>query len=311
MEEHFIRRLIYSKVLLLHGTEHSHIGTSVDTALAILHFDNAIEMLMRIILEFYHASNIQKERIFDDLVNNVKVLIKSKHPEINPDELLRTREIKNLHLVRNNIQHLGVIPAAEEVLRFRIVTENVISSVTSKLFKIHFSELSLGALIKDRRIRKLYAKADKAFSNRNYHEAIIFCVAAFETAKNMEQDRIYGSGLTFKRISIEDGISNTEKDIIEYVDKLAEEVEVTKLRLDYKKYQKYREISTKLQPFLRIAWSLTSIKDILSKTREILGYDIRKVEQPILKEYARFSLSFAIESILSWESVPRRAWYEV
>jgi hypothetical protein len=41
-------------------------------------------MLMHIILEFYHSPDIQKERVFDDLVNNVKELIKIKHPEINP-----------------------------------------------------------------------------------------------------------------------------------------------------------------------------------------------------------------------------------
>jgi hypothetical protein len=90
---------------------------------------------------------------------------------------------------------------------------------------------------------------------------------------------------------------------------LSEEIEVMKLRVDYKKYQKYREISTNLQPFLRIASDVTPIEEILSKARIILGSYIKKAEG-VLKEYARFCLSFAIESILRWESVPRRAWYE-
>lgn len=312
MEEHFVRRLIYVKALLGHGIDHSEMDTPIDTALAILHFDNAIEMLMRIILEFYHASHIQKERVFDDLINNVRRLIKNRHPEINPDELLRTRELRNLHLVRNNIQHLGVIPAAEEVSRFRSLTENIINSVTSKLFKVQFSELSLGAFIKDQVVRELYTKADEAFSNENYSEAIIFCVAAFETAKNMEQGRIYGSGFTFQRMAARARAraKNTIWEIFEYADKLAEEIEVMKLRLDYKKYQKYREISTKLQPFLKIASRSTPIEDVLSKTRKLLSNDIKNVKQPVLREYARFCLSLAIESIFRWESVPRRAWYE-
>lgn len=311
MTEHFTRRLVYVKVLLVHGIEHSEMNTPVDTALALLHFDNAIEMLMRIILEFYHAPDLQKERTFHDLVNNVKRLIGNKNPEINPDELLKIREIKNLHLVRNNIQHLGTIPAAEEVDRFRSLAENIISSVTSNLFKVQFSELSMGALVKDRRVRELYTRADEVFSSGDYAEAIIFCVAAFETARNMEQGRIYGSDFTFYRWAAQAsaGASSAMKEVFEYIDKLAEEVEVMKLRLDYKKYQKYREISTKLQPFLKIASKSTSIKDILSKTRKILR-DVNKVQQSVLKAYARFCLSFAIESILRWESVPRRAWYE-
>jgi hypothetical protein len=309
MEEHILKRLIYAKSLLVHGIEHADVGTPIDVALAILHFDNSIEMLMRTILESLSAPD-NRERTFDDLINNVKNVVKIKKPKIDSDELLKVRDIKNLHLARNMIQHLGIIPAADEVRRYRILTEKVMMDIASELFGTPFPRISLGTLIRDETVRKLYTKADKAFSIGNYRDGLIHCVAAFETAKNMEQDRIYGSGFTFKRLSAESG-KKVPKEIIEYMDTLAEEIEVMKLRLDYKKYQKYRGIFSNLKPFLRIAGLFSQIDERISKTEEILGDEMNEVDQGALKEHARFCLNFTIESILRWESVPRKAWYDV
>lgn len=308
-KEYFLRRLAYAKSLLMHGVEHANGGTPVDMALAVLHFDNAMEMSMQIILEFCHAP-YTPERSFYRLIESVKKAVKSKGTEVDIDKIIRESELMNLRAARNNIQHHGIVPAAEEVRRYHILTEDIMSDITSELFEIQFQEISLGMLIKDETTSKLYSDAEKAFSSENYPEALKFYIAAFELAKNIEQGRIYGSGLSFKMIVATNKNTNAEKKIIRYANALAEEIEVLKLRLDYKKYQKYREISPKLKPFLFVGLPETDITQIITKIEEILGDALRK-EKSTLKKHAEFCSSFAIESILRWESIPRRAWFEI
>lgn len=308
-KEYFLRRLAYAKSLLMHGVEHANGGTPIDMALAVLHFDNAIEMSMQIILEFCCAP-FTLERSFRRLIGDVKKAVKSKEIGVDIDKIIRESELMNLRAARNNIQHHGIVPAAEEVRRYHILTEDIVSDITSELFEIPFQEISLCMLIKDKTTSKLYSDAEKAFSGGNYPEALKFSIAAFELAKNIEQSQIYGSGLTFKGIVATGENTSTEKKIIKYADALAEEIEVLKLRLDYKKYQKYREISPKLKPFLLVGFPKTDIKQIIPKIEEILG-DALKKEKSTLKKHAEFCLSFAIGSILRWESIPRKAWYEI
>jgi len=309
LEEYIFRRLVYVKRLYIHGAEHAESGTQVDLALAILNFDNALEMLLYATLEFLGHSI--KNKGFHELLNSVNEVIKKERPNVNIDKILCEREVKNLHTARNNVQHHGVIPSAEDIKRFQVLTEYVITHIIKEIFGISVLDISLGHLIKDKMVRELYLHADNAYLSKNYSEALIYCVATFETAKNKEQDRIYGSGLTFMRLSVEDKrLNRSMKPIIEYIDALTEEVEVLKLRLDYKKYQKYRSIirATELTPSYRM--TSYNIDSIITETKKLLNEKIQKTGAQDLKGDVEFCLNFAIESILRWESVLREAWYE-
>ena len=76
MEEHVLRRLLYSKVLFLHGSKHAEENTAMDSVFAVLHFDNSIEMLMNTILEYFGAP-YKSERRFHELFQDVIKLVKA------------------------------------------------------------------------------------------------------------------------------------------------------------------------------------------------------------------------------------------
>lgn len=299
MDEHVLRRLLYSKALLLHGSKHAEEDTAMDAVFAILHFDNSAEMLINTILEYFGAP-YKRERYFHELIDAVIKVVKKENNNINADKLLKVRELKNLRNARNGIQHHGIIPAMDEVRRYHILTHTIVEGVMLELFNLPFMEVSMGSLIKDPDIRKLYKKADTEYEKPNYQKAIIYCVAAFESAKNKEQPRIHGSGIFWGKLMIAGKIP---EDIEKYLDIIVGELEILKLRLDYKKYQKYRDLFPSLHPFFKI-----SQEDIISQIEKIVNKKINGLDTPVLRECARFYLDFAIESILRWESVSREGW---
>lgn len=303
-----LRRLVYVRCLYLHGVEHAESGTQIDLALAVLNFDNTIEMLLYAVLEFLQNPD-QKERHFHQLLEHVKNAIKEKRIDINVDETLNERGIRNLHIARNGVQHHGIVPGVVDVDRYRTLTEEVVTKLIRQIFDMELSDISLGMLIKDELVRNFYTEAERAFLSNDYYKALINCVAAFETAKKQEQFRLYGSGLGLRRVGIS-AEPNLQR-FVEYIRKIDEEVEILKLRLDYKKYQKYREISRQLVPVMDVYAPRIEASSILSKIEGLIAPELKDKKQEVLREHARSRLNFDIENILKWESVPRRPWYEL
>lgn len=294
LDEHVLRRLSYAKRLYMHGVEHMENGTQVDLALAILNFDNAIEMLLSVALEFLRGSS---ENTFHGILNNFLIEIQQKQLKVKISET----GIKNLHLARNKVQHDGIVPCPENLKTYQNLTEQVLAECMKAVFGVELRDVSLGMLIQNKDLGELYSIAEQNFLSKNFHNSLIYCVAAFETAKNLEQDKLYGSGSAIHLLG------NPEFKII------FDELEVLKLRLDYKKYQKYREIFPVLEPRSRIHVSLRAGKitdEIVGEISKKIASYLKEVDPEKLAEHARFCLEFTIENILKWESVPRMSWYE-
>ena len=311
IEEHILRRLVYVKRLYLHGVEHAGNATQTDLALSVLNFDNAIEMLFYIIIEFLGLK--KKKEGFHELFNDVKMRLKEKQPHVEISKLLHENEVKDLHSARNNVQHHGLIPSQGDVQRFQALTETVITSLVREIFEIDLKEISLGWLIRDKLVQQLYKEAEDTYLSGDHIKALTLCVATFETAKNEEQNRIYGSGLTLARPSINEEEKGAAKDLLKYVDLLRDEIEIVKLRLDYKKYQKYRDSARHTSPSFRIMIApLPNVKSEIIKTAsQLLSESFREDAPEKQKKDVEFCLGFTIESILCWESVPRKTWYEL
>lgn len=300
---HIIRRLVYVKSLYLQGFDHYNSDTELDRAIALLHYDNSIEMLMNATIEYLGGQ--MKGESFDNLLtafkNSVEKIIS------NPSKLIHEPEIRNMRKARNVVQHYGIIPSSSDLNRYTTLTEKVLSDVIAEVFKISITDVSLSMLIKDEVTKTLYSKAEMAYFSKNYKEALIYCASAFELAKNKEQGRIFGSSLLAYRD--EKKIRNIDKLLID-------EIEVLKLRLDYKKYQNYRQIfSLCIEPFTQLKNFLSSdVEQITQETSVITKKAIeswQNLKPDEMIENVRFCLDFTLEAILRWEAVPRKAWWEL
>jgi hypothetical protein len=98
--------------------------------------------------------------------------------------------------------------------------------------------------------------------------------------------------------------------LLEYVDKLEDEIEILKLRLDYKAYQVFRESLNYnvgvSQPFE----SIIGFDELETELRTKIGSSIDP-SRTDLRQKARFCLDFVADAILRWESVERASWFDL
>jgi hypothetical protein len=276
--------------------EHGCSESVADRAITILNLDNAIEMFLYALLDYIGAKEPQEN--FSSLL----IVFKNKVAEIHADfdlSLFHEVEIKNMHRARNNVQHHGIVPSIDDVERYRTVTYEVLSNLSRSILGIEFEEISLSGMIKDELVRTLYKKAEQAYFSANYEEALICIASAFEKAKSVEQSNIHGSGLMWAVFG--------QQQVDAVTTKLIEEVEILKLRLDYKKYQKYRDIfNHTLEPFTSLSsYEIDSLIIEIGKLTASSVPSWRRLPKEQLKKETIFCLAFVIDSILRWETVTR------
>lgn len=293
MDDYTKRRLIYVKSLFSHGDEHSISGNQIDIALAILNFDSSIEMLFYAILEFCKCPH-PKGSSLSDLIDSCKMPLAKEKVEISQLELA------NLRRARNNVQHYGIIPSDEDIIRFRSLVKETLQRAFLQIFTIKFEEVSYSLLFKDENIRKIYTTAEQAFFKNEYENSILYSITAFEIAKKDERSRLIGSGLGtvafFLRLST-DGVGSR---IIAFLNIVLQDLEVLKLGMDYKKFMKYSDIC-KIKPFSDIEGQDT--ESIIKNMKENLKISNLSIAE--LKTVASFCLEFSAENILKWQKFQR------
>lgn len=297
---HILRQLVYTKGLYNKGVEHYSFDTEFDRAIAILHYDNTIEMLMNATIG-HLGGNLSKERNFNGLLDSLKKIIEKNGYDAN--ELIHESEIKNMRAARNLIQHQGIIPSASDLDRYTELIKTVFAEIVKNIFKLDVSEISLAILIKNDTLRALFHDAEKNYTLKKYKQSLILSASAFEFAKMKEQGRIYGSGLLLATLGVK---SN------KLINLLIDEIEVLKLKLDYKKYQKYRGIfSNCLNPTTKLS---SFDKDKIVPEIEENIKDAKKswitMESEELRGNTKFCLDFTLEAILKWEAFFRDSWWE-
>jgi len=314
---HILRQLVYTKGLYNKGVEHYSFDTEFDRAIAILHYDNTIEMLMNATIG-HLGGNQSNERNFHALLDSLRKIIQKNGYD--PNELIHESEIKNMRAARNLIQHQGIIPSASDLDRYTGLIETVFAKIVKNIFKLDVSEISLAILIKDDTLKTFFHEAEKNYTLKKYEQSLILSASAFEFAKIIEQSRLYGSGLLLAK-------SEMEKNKL--INLLIDEIEVLKLRLDYKKYQKYRQIfghclnpNTELSSLEEdSSFKEESSTELSSFGKEKIVSEIEKkikdarqywitMESEELRKNTKFCLDFTLEAIFKWEAFFRKTWWE-
>lgn len=298
------RRLVHVKAVYSQGLRLSKAGGEIEGGLAVVAFDNSLEMMMYTCLE-YNQSKV-KERI--DLEGLLDLASKAL-TNLGKDTrgILRPVEVRNLRKARNAVQHEGNMPSRGDVERFASTTVSVLRRVCSEVFAVDFDEVSLAQLIRESGVRDEFLKADAAYSEGKYPESLVRCGCAFYSAMLMEEGRLFGSSMTAVRPTVK---GEESQKLLNYANKLAEEIEVLKLGLDYKAYQKFRQSFG----FKLGVWEVLGAPDDFPALEKELWERTKGLydsADPSLRTTTRFCLDFAVDSILRWEAVERKAWFEV
>jgi len=277
------RRLVLAKKLFLHGCRHASNKDSISRMLAIHHFDNSVEMVLKCIATKYEVVSSSKEEFrFKDLSNEI-IRKGLRLP-------LKTQMFA-LHDVRNLVQHQGDIPSIETVVKYKGYTQDFFETVTNEIFSVSFKDLYLFELIENEKVREESLKAEKAFGKGEYIQSIEFCDEALRLAMFKETDIFYLAG----KLTGLFGASDEFKLVInkDYTDKYKDK--------DF--YEPVRELSRAVAQLGRAATTMQFLGDYRS---EFLEY-FQKIDRlddlsdKELKDCAEFSLEFSFSLLLKMQ----------
>jgi hypothetical protein len=153
-----IKQLVLAKCLYIHGCDHAARKDSVSRMLAIHHFDNAVEIVLKCVAVKQGIRPKEKYFYFDELLEKV-------------DDLPLKEQIRGLHILRNTIQHQGDIPSVESVIKYQGYTLDFFKEVCHRFFNVYYEELYFSDLIENERLREMLQRAEQAFEKGGLESA--------------------------------------------------------------------------------------------------------------------------------------------
>ncbi len=170
-----IRRLVLAKKLYLHGCIHVSTKDKVSRMLSIHHFDNAIEIVLKCVATKQGLKSERKYFHFWELLKKIK-------------DLPLKEQIRDLHEIRNIIQHQGDIPSMESVIKYKGYVEDFFKRVCSEIFDVSYEKLYLSELIENKKLKEKVSEAEAAFEKGGYKRCIELCDDALTSTTFEEAD---------------------------------------------------------------------------------------------------------------------------
>ena len=165
-------RLILVRALFLRGCVHADESNKISRMTAIHLFDNSVEMALKVIASKRGISPDGKYFFFEELLGKIQGL---------PLE----QQMKDLHIQRNIIQHVGDIPDLETVTKYEGLAREFLAAITESEFGLSFGKLSVASMIEDPKLRGLLENAQNSFETgtvEGYIESITLCRGALDNA---------------------------------------------------------------------------------------------------------------------------------
>lgn len=265
------KRLIHVKRLHMHAQQHILHGTEFGKMLAIHHFDNAVELLLKCMATEYEISlgdplHLTFHKLWKEVGKEYKQRLGS--------ELPNKTEIFHLHRIRGDVQHLGISPFSLEFIKDSDkCTYDFVVTVLNSVFGLKYNELFLSSLVNDTKLRELLTDAERYYAEENWKEAIAKVSVSFALAKRKAQrERHLPTFPTLSRIRL------GSEDADERVDILA-------LGLDIEEYKKFIKN--------------TPVVFIMDYEKPTFHFQYTR-ELDYTKENILFCFNFALNSILRW-----------
>ncbi|HZX13777.1 MAG TPA: hypothetical protein VFF49_05185 [Thermodesulfobacteriota bacterium] len=278
-----IRRLVLAKKLYLRGRNHASAKDEVSRMLAIHHFDNVVEIVLKCVAtKFGVVSSSKQEFKFKDLWNEIV----QRGMKLNLKDQMFT-----LHDLRNLVQHQGEIPSKETVTKYKGYAEDFFKKVCSNIFNVSYEKLHLSQLIENVKLRKKVLKAEIAFEKEEFKRCIQLCDDALISVVFKEANIYHKAGI----LTGYWGASEELKKVISenYPEKYKQK--------DFSKLS--RELS---RAILQLGQAVTSMQFLDEYRMDFLKHrrvidNLKDLPKKELKVSAENSLDFVTNLILKWQ----------
>lgn len=154
-------------------------------------------------------------------------------------------------------------------------------------------------LIEDAEVAEYYKEGDLLFQKKDFRNGALRKIEAFETAKARRQFNQSGSMILVDYINASNAVKKLNNEavtaVLNYANKIFNEIEVLKLGLDYKEWREYRLPLGSLNPY----------DEVLEKIKNAQNDDNKPVfltmtDEEISVWFVKID-SFIIRSILLWQ----------
>ncbi len=278
-----ILSLAFAKSVYLHGCRHAERSDPLSRALAIHNFDLTVETVLRCLHNHYNIpiKGSSLGYLFRNLErrSNVRFILK--------------QEMLELRRIRNQVQHAGIIPSHEAVLRYKDYVEKFLKRTVKENFNVEFDEVSMAVLIENENIRRRIIRAEKEFSNGNYKKCI-----------NMMADVLIDTVFDFCDIYTLAGMLTA---YFGGYDKLREVLD-EKYPEKYKENEMIYNLANDLREALHELGMASTTMQFLDEYRadflklmDIISNNLNNIDEYTLRELARFAIGFVTEVILKWQ----------
>lgn len=172
------RRLILAKHMFLHGAEHiTHVG-DLNKILAIHHFHNAVEIVLKAVCTHFGIHYDEKTK-FHELIRGIET---NEHVKGANLAIPNKAKLVQLNRARNMAQHDGLPPADTGTNEGRVFAEDTLREICRSYFKLDWDDLSQVDLIGDSGLRDLMQKGRALTLKEEYRKSIKVSYVAFVCA---------------------------------------------------------------------------------------------------------------------------------
>ncbi|NTW54051.1 MAG: hypothetical protein HGB15_04690 [Chlorobaculum sp.] len=282
IEPELINRIVYAKYLYWQGNENLNKNTLLSDGIALLNFQDAVEIFLRAIAELIHAS-IKEQASFDVIINEI-----DNSEYISKDYKIPFRSSLNqLNKARVNFKHFGLLPQNKDVQKFSRDLELLFRELIPKFFKLSFDSISLINLVRHGRINNYLKASENELLLNNYEDSIIASAKAFKLLFGHRRNLDFKIG-HFCNIGSQESIKALNK-IKEILAEHELEIDILKYGFDYSEYSLFKSITPTIH--------LSAINTFISVHRSL--------NNECTLENAQFCLRFVIDSALRLQSLPK------
>ena len=309
-----LRRLVFARNLALAATELRLKRNEVSDAEALVLLDASAAVVLRVAIE--HRGGHLTDR---DVSTKLFEEARQRFPEYDTG----LKNLEQLHAARNGVQHKLLIPAESQVELLEREARSAILELVEQGMGIPLAAVSMAEFLVDPLIREFYKRGEESYRQGRKEDAAIYLVACFEWGRFREQQRSWGTGIALGRAFVgDDDESDSLKGVIAYVKTLHSEVEVLKLRLDYKEYRRYADIGIGV---LDLDYSVLPSHEETADAgfqhwKSRLGSrarleDVNPVFGPIVNAdvegWINFAFRFVWRAAMTWQQTPRVGFDEI
>lgn len=291
---HIMELLIKAKHFIEHAIMHAQTGNSFDSMIAIHSLDNSIEYLLRILIKHLEIEEKTGKTInTPDLMaifGEVDKFLKER-TQLNGKAvgLPFENEIRQLRVLRNNVQH-GLILPISELKTFIHYGDRFFTKVLDKVFGLTPQEIAYSTLIENKDIKDYLVKAETKMAEGEFLLAIIACRDAFELGEFLLRQNTHH----FDKMAVLPHLKKESMELYWYIQSLEQEISIIGTNINPSEYRLYRRYIN------HIPGEYRAIKS---------GYAVMQREWE--KRDADFCYAFVSQAILYWQLTQDKPLYEV